>query len=148
MWNMFGAFGSTPSSGMLPACLGALMAVKVELRVLACFLLYTFALVSAAVAQESDDHHARVEGEGPRAGVNGFSRPECVYCPQPQYSKEARKANFSGAVLLDVTVTTGGKVINPIVLKSPGLGLNERALAQLPKWKMPTCTRQSLRPPN
>jgi TonB family protein len=124
------------------------MAAKVELRVFRCLLFCAFALASAAVAQQPDDNHARVEGEVPRAGVNGFTRPRCIYCPQPQYSKEALKANFSGVVLLDVTITTDGKIINPIVLKNPGLGLNEQALAQLRKWKMEPALNPEGKPVN
>ena len=65
-----------------------------------------------------------------RAGVNGVGSPQCIYCPQPEYSDEARKAKYQGTVLLDVTVTADGRVTNPVVIKGPGLGLEEKALAQ------------------
>jgi protein TonB len=71
-----------------------------------------------------------------RAGVNGVGSPMCIYCPQPEYSDEARKAKYQGTVLLDVTVTADGRVINPVVIKGPGLGLEEKALAQVKNWKM------------
>jgi TonB family protein len=71
-----------------------------------------------------------------RAGINGVGSPQCIYCPQPEYSDEARKAKYQGTVLLDVTVTADGRVINPIVIKGPGLGLEEKALAQVRNWKM------------
>jgi protein TonB len=71
-----------------------------------------------------------------RAGVNGVGRPECIFCPDPEYSDEARKAKYQGTVLLDVTVTTDGRVINPVVLKGPGLGMEEKALAQVRNWKL------------
>jgi TonB family protein len=71
-----------------------------------------------------------------RAGVNGVGSPICIYCPQPEYSDEARKAKYQGTVLLDVTVTADGRVINPQVIKGPGLGLEEKALAQVKNWKM------------
>src|SRR5450432_2385636 len=112
------------------------MAAKVGLTVLTCFLFCAFIIVSVAVAQQPDDKSSQGESAVPRAGVNGFTSPRCIYCPHPEYSKEARKANFSGVVLFDVTVTTEGKIINPVVLRSPGLGLNEKALAQLFKWKL------------
>ena len=72
----------------------------------------------------------------PRAGVNGTGSPQCVYCPQPEYSDEARTAKCSGTVLLDVTVTAGGRVTNPVVLRSPGMGLDKKALSQMSKWQM------------
>jgi protein TonB len=71
-----------------------------------------------------------------RAGVNGVGSPVCIYCPQPEYSDEARKAKYQGTVLLDVTVTADGRVLNPQVLKGPGLGLEEKAMAQVKNWKM------------
>ena len=71
-----------------------------------------------------------------RAGVNGVGSPMCIYCPQPEYSDEARKAKYQGTVLLDVTVTADGRVIAPVVIKGPGLGLEEKALAQVKNWKM------------
>jgi protein TonB len=71
-----------------------------------------------------------------RAGVNGVGSPACIYCPQPEYSDEARKAKYQGTVLLDVTVTADGRVINPVVIKGPGLGLEEKALVQVKNWKM------------
>jgi protein TonB len=71
-----------------------------------------------------------------RAGVNGVGSPQCIYCPQPEYSDEARKAKYQGTVLLDVTVTADGRVMNPVVIKGPGLGLEEKALAQVKNWKM------------
>lgn len=71
-----------------------------------------------------------------RAGVNGVGSPVCIYCPQPEYSDEARKAKYMGTVLLDVIVTTDGRVLNPQVLKGPGLGLEEKAMSQVKNWKM------------
>jgi periplasmic protein TonB len=71
-----------------------------------------------------------------RAGLNGVGSPLCIYCPQPEYSDEARKAKYQGTVLLDVTVTADGRVLNPQVLKGPGLGLEEKAMAQVKNWKM------------
>ncbi len=124
------------------------MAAKVELRVFRFLLLCAFTIVSSAVAQQPDDKHPMGDREVPRAGVNGVTRPECIYCPRPEYSKEARKANVSGVVLLDVTITTDGKIINPFVVKGPGLGLNERALAQVKKWKMQPALNPGGKPVN
>lgn len=113
------------------------MAAKVGLRVFACLMSCAFLLALGAVAQQPADNGAQGESVVPRAGVKGVTPPKCIYCPPPQYSKEARKAKVSGVVvLLDVTVTTEGKIIDPRVISGPGLGLNEKALAQVTKWKM------------
>lgn len=83
-----------------------------------------------------------------RAGLNGVGSPMCIYCPQPEYSDEARKAKYQGTVLLDVTVTADGRVINPIVIKGPGLGLEEKALSQVRNWKMRPAVGPSGKPVN
>jgi len=83
-----------------------------------------------------------------RAGVNGVGSPMCIYCPQPEYSDEARKAKYQGTVLLDVTVTADGRVLNPQVLKGPGLGLEEKAMAQVKNWKMRPAVGPSGKPVN
>jgi len=83
-----------------------------------------------------------------RAGVNGVGAPQCIYCPQPEYSDEARKAKYQGTVLLDVTVTADGRVINPVVIKGPGLGLEEKALSQVRNWKMRAAVGPNGRPVN
>jgi len=83
-----------------------------------------------------------------RAGLNGVGSPMCIYCPQPEYSDEARKAKYQGTVLLDVTVTADGRVISPVVIKGPGLGLEEKALSQVKNWKMRPAVGPSGKPVN
>jgi protein TonB len=83
-----------------------------------------------------------------RAGLNGVGSPQCIYCPQPEYSDEARKAKYQGTVLLDVTVTSDGRVVSPIVIKGPGLGLEEKALMQVRNWKMRPAVGPSGKPVN
>ena len=56
----------------------------------------------------------------PRAGVNGFGVPACVYCPAPDYSNKARADKSRGTVLMDVGVTPEGRATDVIVIKSPG----------------------------
>lgn len=83
-----------------------------------------------------------------RAGINGVGSPQCIYCPQPEYSDEARKAKYQGTVLLDVTVTSDGRVITPVVIKGPGLGLEEKALTMVKTWKMRPAVGPSGKPVN
>jgi protein TonB len=71
-----------------------------------------------------------------RAGVNGVGIPVCIYCPNPQYSDEARKAKYQGTVTLLVTVTIDGRAINASVVKGPGLGLEEKALEAVKTWRL------------
>jgi periplasmic protein TonB len=71
-----------------------------------------------------------------RAGVNGVGQPACIYCPDPEYSDEARKAKYQGTVLLEVIVTVDGRILEPHVLRGPGLGLEEKALTAVKTWRM------------
>lgn len=112
------------------------------------FLFCVFALVSTAAAQQPTDSRGEGTGAPGRAGVNGVSAPQCIYCPPPKYTKEARAVNYNGTVLLDVTVTKDGTVIDARVIKGPGLGLNEKALEQVKKWKMKPALGQDGKPVN
>ena len=71
-----------------------------------------------------------------RAGVNGVGQPACIYCPDPEYSDEARKAKYQGTVVLEVIVTADGRILEPHVLRGPGLGLEEKAMAAVKTWRM------------
>jgi periplasmic protein TonB len=70
-----------------------------------------------------------------RAGVNGVGVPECIYCPPPLYSDDARKAKYMGSVVLQVTVTADGRAINISIVKDPGMGLGEKAVESVRTWR-------------
>jgi periplasmic protein TonB len=70
-----------------------------------------------------------------RAGVNGVGSPSCFYMPNPPYSEEARKAKYSGVVLVDAVVTVDGRVTEPRVIKSPGLGLDDTTVTTMKTWR-------------
>jgi periplasmic protein TonB len=70
-----------------------------------------------------------------RAGVNGVGTPSCYYQPAPEYSDEARKVKYQGAVVLQGTVTVDGRFVNISVLKGVGMGLEEKAIAAIKTWR-------------
>jgi TonB family protein len=70
-----------------------------------------------------------------RSGIGGVSLPTCIYCPSPDYSEEARAAKYQGTVTLLVTVTTDGRAGNIVVVKSPGLGLEEKSIRAVRDWR-------------
>ncbi len=70
-----------------------------------------------------------------RAGVNGVGTPSCIYCPDPQYSDEARKAKWQGTVVLDVVISADGRAIRITPIKGPGLGLEEKAIEAVRQWR-------------
>lgn len=69
------------------------------------------------------------------AGTGGVGNPECVYCPRPDYSDEARKAKYQGDVLLSVVVLPNGKASDIEVIKSPGMGLDQKAIEAVKTWQ-------------
>ncbi|MDP9170925.1 MAG: energy transducer TonB [Acidobacteriota bacterium] len=79
------------------------------------------------------------EGGGVGGGVyrvgGGVSAPVPLFRPDPEYSEEARKAKYSGAVLLSIIVDTEGKARDIKVVKSLGMGLDEKAMEAVQKWK-------------
>jgi TonB family protein len=70
-----------------------------------------------------------------RAGINGVGIPECLYCPPPLYSDDARKAKYMGSVVLQVTVTADGRAVNISIVKDPGMGLGEKAVESVRTWR-------------
>jgi periplasmic protein TonB len=79
------------------------------------------------------------EGGGIGGGVyrvgGGVSAPALLFKVEPEYSEEARKAKYQGMVLLYVEVDPSGRAQNMRVLHSLGLGLDEKALEAVKKWK-------------
>jgi periplasmic protein TonB len=79
------------------------------------------------------------EGGGFGGGVfkvgGGVTAPTLLYKVEPEYSEEARKAKFQGTVVLYVEVDPSGKAVNPRVIRSLGLGLDEKAIEAVRKWK-------------
>jgi TonB family protein len=65
----------------------------------------------------------------------GVSRPMVISKVDPEYSEEARKAKYSGNVELSVVVDVEGRVRDIRVVKSLGMGLDEKAREAVAKWK-------------
>jgi periplasmic protein TonB len=79
------------------------------------------------------------EGGGVGGGVfkvgGGVSQPAVIYKVDPEYSEEARKAKYSGTVMLSVVVDAEGHARDIHVVKSLGMGLDEKAMEAVEKWK-------------
>lgn len=84
-------------------------------------------------------------GAGTGGGVyrigGGVSQPVPIYKPEPEYSEEARKAKFQGAVLLAIVIEPDGSTSNLRVLRPLGLGLDEKAIEAVQKWKFRPSTK-------
>jgi protein TonB len=77
-------------------------------------------------------------GGGQGGGVyrpgGGVTNPVPIYRPEPQYSEEARKAKWQGAVLLSLVVDETGKPTDIKVIRPLGLGLDEQAIKAVSMW--------------
>jgi protein TonB len=65
----------------------------------------------------------------------GVTDPRCAYCPDPQYTDEAREAKLQGRVTLQVLVGADGHALQIRVVQGIGLGLDERAAQAIRGWK-------------
>ncbi|HLH41718.1 MAG TPA: energy transducer TonB [Bryobacteraceae bacterium] len=74
-------------------------------------------------------------GNGAYRIGGGVSAPKPIYQPEPEYSEEARKAKWQGTVLLSLVVDEAGRAVNIKVTKSLGLGLDQKAIEAVEKWK-------------
>jgi TonB family protein len=105
-----------------------------------CAALLLFAGLAGAAQQSGRD---KSKTEIPKAGVNGVGMPMCQYCPGPEYSEEARKKKYQGVVVLLVVVTTEGKATDIRIVKTPGLGLEEKAIEAVRKWRFKPAMKDS-----
>ena len=75
-----------------------------------------------------------------RVGGN-VSAPACIYCPDPEYSEEARKAKYQGLVVLWAIVDETGRMRDIRVQKGLGMGLDEEAVRAAQNWRFKPAER-------
>jgi len=92
----------------------------------------------------SGDGGGMGDKQGPGAGqgesyagpyANMVTEPKCAYCPDPQYTDEAREAKLQGRVTLRVLVGADGRAAQIHLIQGIGLGLDERAVQAIRGWK-------------
>jgi periplasmic protein TonB len=66
---------------------------------------------------------------------SGVSAPIAIYDPEPEYTDEARQAKFQGTVMLWVVIGTDGRPRDIRVQRSLGMGLDEKAIEAVRRWK-------------
>ena len=67
-------------------------------------------------------------------GDIGVTPPVAKYTPEPDFSEEARKAKYQGTVILAAIIGPDGKPRNLRVVRSLGMGLDEKALERARTW--------------
>ena len=65
----------------------------------------------------------------------GVTAPALLYKLEPACSEEALNAGIQGRVILFVEIDPTGSAVNPKVVRSLGLGLDEKAIEAVRKWK-------------
>lgn len=90
--------------------------------------------------------NGKTMGDGPIDGPGGQSDsavgyrrgvtlPVCLYCPEPQYTDEAREAKVQGKVTLRVLVGADGRASQIEMIQGVGMGLDDRAVQSVQAWK-------------
>ncbi|MBZ5572178.1 MAG: energy transducer TonB [Acidobacteriia bacterium] len=75
-----------------------------------------------------------------RPGSGGVTAPRVVYDPEPEYSDAARKVKYQGSVILWLIVGPDGRPHNIRVQRTLGMGLDERAIEAVSKWRFAPST--------
>jgi protein TonB len=65
----------------------------------------------------------------------GVTAPTVLVKVEPEYSEEARKAKWQGTVVLSLVVDENGSAQGIKVTKSLGLGLDQKAIEAVLKWR-------------
>jgi protein TonB len=90
------------------------------------------------------DSHGPGYGPGPGGGgvtgggsgfVGEVTQPVLLWKIEPEYTDEARRAKIQGTVVLHIEVDTRGQAQNITVRQSLGLGLDERAIEAVRRWR-------------
>jgi len=66
--------------------------------------------------------------------------PQVIYNPEPGFSDEARKAKEQGVVTLLLVVGQDGHTYNIRVRQSLGMGLDEKAIEAVGRWRFKPAT--------
>ena len=74
-------------------------------------------------------------GGGARQIGGGVIGPKIIYQPEPEFSEEARKAKFNGAVLVGLIVDQNGTPQNVHVIRGVGMGLDEKAMEAVRQYR-------------
>jgi TonB family protein len=87
--------------------------------------------------------HGVGQGPGSRAGYgggvmnvgNGVSAPQVIHSVEPQFTPEARQANYTGTVGIQLIVDSNGDPQDVRVVRHLGMGLDEEAIAAVKQYR-------------
>jgi len=70
-----------------------------------------------------------------RPGVGGVTNPVPIVNPEAEFSDEARRNKYQGVCMISIIVDARGYPQNPRVIRSLGMGLDEKALEAVRKYR-------------
>ena len=70
-----------------------------------------------------------------RAGVGGVTNPVPIVSPEAEFSDEARRKKYQGVCMISIIVDARGYPRNPRVIRSLGMGLDEKALEAVQRYR-------------
>jgi len=76
-----------------------------------------------------------------KVGKDGVTAPRATYSPAPEFSEQARQAKYQGVVTLRATVLANGRVANVRVQSAAGMGLDEKAMEAVRRWRFKPATK-------
>jgi TonB family protein len=82
-------------------------------------------------------------GGGLRRVGDGVTAPKAIYQPEAEFSDEARRAKYEGTVVVTLIVDANGNPQNVHVSRSLGMGLDEKAVEAVQKYKFKPALDQS-----
>jgi len=68
-------------------------------------------------------------------GVGGVSIPIPILSPEAEFSEEARRLKYQGVCAISIVVDTRGYPQNLRVVRALGMGLDEKALEAVRKYR-------------
>jgi TonB family protein len=75
---------------------------------------------------------------------NGVTAPVLLYKVEPQYTEEARAAKYQGTVLVFAEIQPDGTATNIKVIRSLGLGLDQKAIEAVSQWRFKPGTKDGV----
>jgi len=87
-------------------------------------------------ASGSGSVRSTTDVSGPfRPGTRGVGYPACSYCPDPQYSREARAKRIEGTVVLQAIIMPDGTAADIKLVKSLTADLDKAAIEAVATWR-------------
>ncbi len=97
--------------------------------------------IIAGMSFDVSIHIQSVDGIPIYGAGSGIKPPKATHTRDPEYSREALKANYQGTVVLWLIVAADGSPRNIRVSRSLGMGLDEKAIEAVRTWRFKPATK-------